>query len=522
MQIIQRVDTYPRQAELLLDALEKYPNSFTDVWLNTAYGYPKNEEHFRVADYYADLAKKFRAKGIGVSLQLSNTIGHGTYMASRDCSGLVFSGSPVRKLVGHDGRICEFGFCWNDRFFRDYILEHVSDYVSKIQPKTFWIDDDFRAINHAPVNFGCFCDSCMADFNAMHGTSISREELINEYLHGDISIREKFINFVRNSMASFMEEICIAVHKNCAETVVCLQNGANGLFTGPDLSHLFDVMLKVTGHAPMYRAGGGTYFDHNPNEIIDKVISLDWQHSKLPSYVEHKCPEIENTPNTVLGKTMRGTTFETAVNLAAGATDISYAMLGGVPESFEFYEKGLAMFARQKPYWKKLAAVSERTVHGGLTYAHSKKSHLRPLSDWDDMFSFNHEHFGCARSLMRWGVTVSYAERENGIFILRPEAARQMLKSELETLTSKSVITDGETVGYLKSIGIDIGVDVRPLSELEVLRSKEIFTDHAANAVGETEFSASFFSPGESNHYALTKLPRGAEVLGNYAVTEST
>ena len=323
-------------------------------------------------------------------------------------------------------------------------------------------------------------------------------------------------------MADFMADICRAVHSACAETAVCFQNGANGLFTGPDLAHLFDVMYEITGHAPMYRAGGGTYFDHNPNEIIDKVISLDWQHSKLPPYVERKCPEIENTPNTALGKTMRGTTLETAVNLASGATDISYAMLGSVPESFEFYENGLAMFAQQRPYWEKLAKVSERTVHGGLTYAHSKSSHLRTLCPGDDLFTFNHEHFGCARSLMRWGVTVSYAERENGLFILRPEAARQMLKSELEALTCKPVITDGETVGYMKSIGIDLGVDVRPLSELEVLRSKEIYTDHPANRVESQTFASSFFSPGESNHYALTGLPSDAEILGNYAVTEST
>ena len=521
MQIIQRIDTNPRQAELLFDALEKYPGCFTNVWLNTAYGYPDNEVHFRAADYYAELAAKFRSKGIGVSLQLSNTIGHGTYMSSLDCSGLVFEGTPVQKIVGHDGKVCEFGFCWNDRYFRDYILEHVRDYVAKVQPLEFWIDDDFRATNHAPVNFGCFCDSCMANFNTQNGTNFSREELVFEYLHGDVAVREKFIGFIRGCMADFMREICIAVHENCPETTVCLQNGSNGLFTGPNLTHLFDVMYKITGHAPKYRAGGGTYFDHNPNEIIDKIIHLDWQHSKLPPYVKNKCPEIENTPNTALGKTMRGTSLETALNLASGATDVSYAMLGSVPESFEFYEKGLAMFAAQKPYWERLAEVSLRTVHGGLSYAHSKKAHLRPLSKNDDIFSFNGENFGCARSLMRWGVTVSYAERENGLFILHPEAARQMSDDELIALTGKSVITDGETVELLKLRGIDIGVEVRPLSELEVLRSSEIFTPSEVNAVGTDSYASSFFSPGASNHYALTKLPQGSEALGHYSANES-
>ena len=522
MQIIQRIGLDPKEAELMFYALEKHPNSFTDVWLNTAYGYPKNETHFRAADYYAELAEKFRAAGIGVSLQLSNTIGHGTYMSCLDCSGLVYEGSKVRKIVGHDGKVCEFGFCWNDRLFRDYILEHVRYYVAKVQPLRFWIDDDFRTNNHAPVSFGCFCDDCMARFNATLGTNFTREELIEEYLHGDIAVREAFINFIRSNMADFMEEICRAVHENCAETAVCFQNGANGLFTGPDLAHLFDVMLKTTGHAPQYRAGGGASFDHNPNEITEKIIALDWQHSKLPPYVEHKCPEIENTPNTVIGKTMRGSAFEATLNFASGATDISYAMIGQIPESFEFYEKGFAMFSNLRPYWEKLAEVSMRTSHGGLTYANSKEAHLRPLDEKDDMYSFNREPFDSAKAMTRWGATISFAERENGLFLLHPDAARQMSQAELISLMSKPVITDGETVEYLKSKGIDLGVEVRPLSELEVLRSKEIFTDHAVNAVGAGSFTSPFFSPGASNHYALTKLPENAEKLGYYAENESS
>ena len=522
MKIIQRIDSNPRQAELLFTALEKYPGCFTDVWLNTAYGYPSNEVHSKTADYYAGLANKFREKGIGVSLQLSNTIGHGTYMSSLDCSALVYEGSPVRKIVGQDGKVCEFGFCWNDRFFRDYILEHVRDYVAKVRPQGFWIDDDFRAINHAPVSFGCFCDDCMARFNSLHGTAYSRDELVEDFLHGDISVRENFINFTRDSMADFMREICLAVHESCPETAVAYQNGANGVFTGPDHAHLFDVMYRTTGHAPMYRAGGGASFDHNPNEIIDKSICLDWQHSKLPEYVTCKCPEIENIPNTALGKTMRGVALETSLYLASGATGISYAMLGNLPENPDFYEKGFRLFAQQHKYWEDLAKISETSVHGGLTYAHSKTAHLRPLSAEANMFEFNGENFGCARSLMRWGVAVSYAERENGVFILHPEAASQMSTEELGRLLSKNVITDCETALMLQEKGIDLGIEARPLSELEILRSREIYSDHPVNRVGKDRFSSSFFSPGSVNHYAVTGLPEGAEPLGVYAKMDGT
>ncbi|MBE6938676.1 MAG: hypothetical protein E7460_09095 [Ruminococcaceae bacterium] len=517
MKIIQRIDSSPRQAELLFEALKNHPGCFTDVWLNTAYGYPKNEDHFKTADYYSGLAEKFRSKGINVSLQLSNTIGHGTYMAIRDCSGLVHPGSPVRKIVGHDGKVCEFGFCWNDPFFRSYITEHVAYYVKKVRPAELWIDDDLRATNHAPVNFGCFCESCMADFNRRNSSDYTREELVAEFLHGDISLREKFIGFIREGLADFVTDICRAVHENCPDTVVCLQNGANGPYTGPDLAHLFDAMLKTTGHAPMYRAGAGTYDDHDPNEIIAKAVNLEFQHSKLPSYVTRKCPEIENLPNTASGKTMTGTALETAVDLAAGATDISYAMLGSIPEDFDFYLKGFEIFAAQRPYWERLAGVSARSVHGGITYAHTKVPHLRPLRPEDDLYSFNFEHYGCFHFMQRWGIPVGYAPREKGVNLLHPWPAGQMSDRELEELLSQSVITDGETVNLLAARGFDLGVRAEPLPELDCLRARELFTSHPANDVGSREYASSFFAPGPANHYALTALPESAEPLGRYA-----
>jgi hypothetical protein len=132
MKIIQRIGSDPALLELLLEMQEKHPGCFTDVWLNTAYGYPKNEDHAKVADELAEAAQRLREKGIRVSMQLSNTLGHGQYMMLRDCSGLVFEGSPVRKMVGHDGVQAEYAFCWNDPYFRNYLTEHVRDYMKNV------------------------------------------------------------------------------------------------------------------------------------------------------------------------------------------------------------------------------------------------------------------------------------------------------------------------------------------------------------------------------------------------------
>ncbi len=518
MKIVQRISDRKEHLDLLLSSLDKYPNFFTDVWLNTAYGYPSNEFHRQTADRLADIADILRSRGIRVSMQLSNTIGHGQYMMTRDCSGLIFDGSPVRKMVGHNGAVSEYCFCWNDEYFINYITEHVSYYVSRIKPAEFWIDDDLRAVNHAPVQFGCFCDDCMTRFNAQHGTNFTREELVKEFLHGNIKVRENYINFVRAGIANLARAISKAVHNACPDTVMALQNGYNGIYTGYGHDYIFDVMYEETGHAPMYRAGGGAYNDHNPNDVMEKVIGAAWQHSMLPEYVTCLCPEIESTPDTAMGKTMYGTALETALNLANGATDISYAMLGAVPEENEFYERGFKLFSKQRDYYERLSEISKRSKGGGISYAHSKVSHLRPLAENDTMYNFFLQAFSGANALVRNALPIDYTERENGVYILHPATAKQMTKDNLISLCKKNVITDTETILYMKSIGIDLKIDGVACNEFEGLTATEIFTDHPINDVGKKEFKAPYFSSGLANYGMITKIPDDATVLGKYRI----
>ncbi len=520
MKLIQRVGHYPELIEFLLETKDKYPNSFSNVWLNTAYGYPLQSVHYETADRFAEYAKRFREKGVTVSLQLSNTMGHGQYMMTRDCSGLVYEGSPVKKMVGANGCTAEYGFCWNDSFFQNYLADHVKYYVEKVKPAEIWIDDDLRARNHAPVDFGCFCPDCLAEFNAMHGYNYNREDLVNEFVHGDVAVRENWIKFVRKGMGGLTEIISKAAHEGCADTVVCLQNGYNGGYTGYGHDYLFEAMRKATGHAPMYRAGGGAYHAHNPNEFLDKMVQISFDHSRLPDYVVERCPEIECTPNTVFGKVSRGHAFETAAYLAVGATGMSYAMLG-LNEDTDVFLKAFKLFDEQRDYYEQLSAVSKASVAGGITYATSKKAHLRKLPEGATMataFNYNSEAYECANFMLRNGFALNYENENSGVFLLHPTTARQMQQDELYALTKQNVITDADTVMYLKSLGIDLGVEARALSGDEGMSSIELFTENDLNKVGRDTFNAPYFSGGLANYYTITKVPENAEILGTYKI----
>ena len=460
------------------------------------------------------MAKSFRDAGIAVDLQLSNSIGHGSYMSKLDCSALVCENSPVRKLVGHNGVVAEYSFCWNDEHFIEYNRELVKHYISAIRPGEFWIDDDLRAKNHAPVDFGCFCEHCIAKFNKKYGYSFDRESLVHEFLHGDVVVRERYIKQIQDGIAFLASEICKVVKEYSPETVVSLQNGPNGPYTGYGYKFIFDAMYDTTGHAPNYRPGAGAYNDHNPNDIVDKAFCLARQCSMLPDYVKRIYPEIENSPKNAMGKTMAGTAFESTLYLASGSTDLSYAMFGDFDEPLSFFEEGFRIFSEHDAYWNRLSKASENSREAGVCYAESKALHLRKLSDSDDMYTFNLEYPEGAKMLWRNGLPMTY--RDASTYILHPDAAKQMSADEIKDLLAKSVITDAESVEYIQSLGIDLGFELIRSSMAQALVANEIYTDHPVNEGYLDRFTPSFFTPGRNNKYYMLKIPANSEVLGYY------
>jgi len=516
MKIIQRINGNcdGERLQAIIDYTKKYPECMNGVWLNTKYGYPSIEDHKEYAQTLAKVATELRAAGISVDLQLSNSIGHGAYMSRLDCSALVYEGSPIRKMVGHDGTVAAYSFCWNDDYFRNYNKEVVKCYIKAIHPGEFWIDDDLRARNHAPVDFGCYCEHCIKKFNEKYGYSFDRTSLVNEFLHGDITVREQYIDQIRSDIASFTKDLCKVVKKYSPETIVSLQNGANGPYTGYGHGYIFDAMYETTGHAPNYRPGGGAYADHDPNNIINKAYSLSWQCSMLPDYVKRIYPEIENMPKNAMGKTMAGTAFESTLYLASGMTDLSYAMLGDFDEPLSFFEEGFALFSEHNAYWRKLAEVASKSSDSGICYAASKKPHLRKLKDDDDMYSFNTEYRTGAHMLLRNGIPLTY--RDSGTYILHPDSVKQMSKREIENLLSCHVLTDAESIEYIQSLGVDLGFELVRANSEQSLVTNELYTDHHVNNGYLNHFTPNFFTEGRNNKYYMLRVPDDCEILGYY------
>ena len=290
----------------IIEVIKNNPGSCDEVWFTSKSGFPKFEVHEGIADKIFAQAEKFKKAGVRVSLQIQSTLGHGQYMQTQDNTGLLYDGSDVEHLVGHDGTVAEYCFCWRGEIFKKYTLD-VCRIYAKIKPHTVWIDDDFRAIHHNPVEYGCFCDSCMKKFNEKYGTDYDRDGLVYEINYGDIQVREKFIEFTKEGLYNLMLEISKTVCEVSPDSHMGYQYCAHGGYTGFGVGYIFDAMHKGSGKTPKSRPGGGVYAAHDPNEVLIKARFIDWANFMLPDENIEKRPEIENLPDIVYGKSIQNT-----------------------------------------------------------------------------------------------------------------------------------------------------------------------------------------------------------------------
>lgn len=448
----------PEFIDKLVNTIKNNPGCCDEVWFASDYGFPPLEVHRKTADIIAEQAEKFRKAGIRVSLQISNTVGHGEYMKAQDCSGLVSDSSEAEHLVGPDGTVAGYCFCWNGEHFRDYVVKELQ-YYAKIKPHTVWFDDDLRPVNHNPVDCGCFCDGCIKKFNKKYGTDFDREGLVNAIGYGDLKYRKMFAEFSRKNIYDFAYLVSKTICDISPGTEMGYQFYCNGGLTGFNFDYIFDGLRDGSGKPSKSRPGGGCYDAHNPNDVLGKSVVIDYQNSMLPAYVKEIRPEIENLPDVVYGKSIASTCFETTVNLARGANAMSYAMIMNDYESFDWHNDMFAAFSSCRKYWEKLARLSSATVPGGLPFYHSENMWKRKLKPEENPLAYAGEPVFCHDFLMTVGIPVTHFQSE-GACLLTGEIAQVISDEDIETLLKRNVLTDGLAAqilnerGFGKKLGI--------------------------------------------------------------------
>jgi len=493
----------------LLSVVKDNPGSCDEVWFASMYGYPKMDKHIELAKKIVKQADKFRKAGIRVSMQISNTIGHGEYMSKRDCSGLVYENSPVGNLVGFDGTVARYCFCWRSEVFREYICEMIKSYLI-IKPETIWFDDDFRPNHHSPVAFGCFCDDCIKKFNEEYGSSFAREELVEKLNYGDLKWRKAFIEFTQRGISQFMTECCEVIHNELPSTRIGLQQGTMGGFVGDSGNkYLYETIYKATGLPVSVRPGGGAYTEQDMREFIKKGNEVERQIRECPECVTDFRPEIESLPYVTYGKNIPATCFESTYYFAVGANAMSYAMMMDLEEEFSYYRKMYEAFSSHREYWEMLARTNNNSKQCGVNAVY-------PDGRWavksDKLFKYA-EGDGAEESILRYtSLPMAYQRHYDGVNIIHGNDAARISDETVRELLGKPVITDAKTIEVLLERGykFDISVEL-----IDTIKLNEEYPDHKINNdISQKVWSGRF--GGKREGYKIKVLSDNVEIVGRY------
>ena len=136
---------------------------------------------------------------------------------------------------------------------RAYFAEYVTLLCKELTPDTYWIEDDFRLMNHVPLrSAGCFCDLHMADYNKRLGTTYTREEFVKKLLTPGPCNRERqaWLDSNRDVMVELADEIAKTVKKACPHTDVAIMTSGpeQHCMEARDWQALFSALSQGGGH----------------------------------------------------------------------------------------------------------------------------------------------------------------------------------------------------------------------------------------------------------------------------------
>ena len=489
MRVEQRLwnlaDSDTEYYQKFIEVIKNNPGSCDAVWALIPPGSIKMEDHLKFIGAFKPVMEMLKAAGVGVSLQCSCLFSDGSARYGKDLYRDVFFGDQTMTL-----------YCWRNQRAREYFTAVLELYAQELKPEAIWFEDDMgvRIYNQFPR---CLCASCLEKFNARHGYHYTKDAL-KIAIAKDIDLRNEFIEFSYEGLAEYAYLLAKAVYKGNPETAAGQMHGD---YYGDSTLRVFAAYKRAGITKIMSRCGAGAYNDREPKNLPAKARQIDWQLARLPGYVTHKCPEVENYPHVWYSKSAYGTCLESTLHLAQGFDFLSYSAVPHRQDGMHMTEALFSELSRHKNYWDKLEKSNMGTTRAGARI-------FVPKNYWntlrDDWYNVNPDGFAGYASA---GLPVTYQEHAGQVIILNGKFADCLSRDEVEFLSKMPVITDGKTLEVLnkKGYGSLIGANAAPYAEDNPVFEGipgVLFTGHAVNA----EISVSGFMGmfgGTENTYRI-------------------
>ena len=356
------VSSAAEKFEELVAVNARHPGSADEFWLCFRGG-PTVKKTVERLSLHKRFLEPMKRAGLVVGSQQGVTLGHGRI----DVAKGLFP-DDAWQVERHGTRLQRL--CPRSPFVLDYEADLVEAAVRTLDLESVWLDDDLR-LGNGDGSEGCFCDRCIAAFNAEYGLSLTREELVRrlDAKTPKEELREKWRLFKNKTLAEFAAAARRGADRVKPSVRLAYQSvDAFWLTAGENYIPLMEALAGGKGRQSAIRVGSGNYFESMPGNYTKSLsVAREAERCHRSPAVAQVSYEQETYTREVLHKSAEAAMIESAMALAAGADALTeYWWVPGRDEPTSYYEEFMATIAEWRPFLEKLASVSKRTSLGGI------------------------------------------------------------------------------------------------------------------------------------------------------------
>lgn len=441
---------------------QKYGISELSVFIDSGtftHCYPDDQWLLNYQQILYEVKRRLDECGIVYSLNPNVTQGHGD--RGRGINRRHTDWSMITDSKGVSAEDCA---CCISEGWRDYIRRQWTMYA-QTRPAVIWIEDDIRTSGHGPVGYGCFCDEHIRRFNQKLGLHYSRSDIVTRLLaHGTPdSIREQWIDFVREVTASTIQLMTETVHAVSPETVIGLMSSGPEYHAleGRDWDELYRIMSDSGRNAVASRPPLGNYHEQSLNGLLYTAnqIHLTRRVVDGPKCIEEG--EIESFPYSSYSKSNVFLTLQNDVAISSGCDMLTLNLFDHSGTPMAVNEDILRTLGWQKKYLSAIKSrYPERAVDAGIgVYFSPQSAKHKDIGLTRDGLDTNVTHF--AGILQNMGISVSFSQN-TPVTMLIGQSIAAATDDEIQNLLTGAVFVDAPAFSVLAQRGFAelLGADI--------------------------------------------------------------
>ncbi|MBR2448627.1 MAG: hypothetical protein IKB30_00740 [Clostridia bacterium] len=427
--------------------------------LNT--GHITIEEAKKYTDVISRASKYLKEMGITVSLNPWMTLGH------YDGSKSLKYGQNFRTMVGHDGVTAKVCVCPNCENWRKYYVDLMNFYVEAVHPDVIWIEDDFRLAGHGveirAIDQGCFCDECMARYNAKLSANYDRETFVS-LLATDLTVRKAYLDVCRETMEGFLQYLTDNVK---GQKRFGHMSGGTNFSEARRYSKFFEAYGSGGREKPLNRIGVSVVRQVQP-QYCGRQLAGALLNRYLTGDTADCVTEIENNPHTYYTNSVYFNRFRQLYSVP------TMLLKGSTWSIFEFngngcinYDRIANMYAEIKPYLSKIESLnlSPFDANGVVVLANEDVAYTAKINGDDYIRKFSDDTCFFMKWLPLIGINCHFSTDKNlkgKVVAVSPQVLRSLTTEQITALFKyNAVIINGNGVETLFELGLNHLIDAK-------------------------------------------------------------